>query len=130
MNSIDAGGSATQIARDIAVKHAGAEVAALIEKDTLKYSIVRVLARIGSLNGEGNLQWDKRTPDEPDVSVVDSAVCVDFGDAQVRLTVEAAESLVSSLVSAIEVSRAQAALSSGPVADLLNDFMEKFGKPK
>lgn len=130
MSTINAGGSATQVSRDIAAKHAGAEAAALIEQDTLKYSIVRVFARAGRVNTEGNLQWDRLTPSEPDVSLVGNVVRLDFGEVQVSLTLESAESLTRALVSVLEVSRAQVALSQGPVADLLADFMRKFGKPE
>lgn len=130
MSTINAGGSATQVARDIAAKHAGAEAAALIEQDTLKYSIVRVFARAGRVNNEGNLQWDRLTPGEPDVSLVGNAVHLDFGDARVILTLESVESLCRTLVSVLEVSRARELLSSGPVSELLRDFMENFGKPE
>lgn len=64
------------------------------------------------------------------MSLVGNVVRLDFGDVQVSLTVESVESLTRALVSVLEVSRAQEALSQGPVADLLADFMQKFGKPE
>lgn len=130
MSAINAGGSAAQVAKDIAAKHAGAETAALIEQDTLNHSIIRVFARAGHVNAEGNLQWDRLTPSEPDVSLVGNAVLLDFGDVRISLTLESVESLCRTLVSVLEVSRARELLSSGPVAELLQDFMGKFGKPE
>ncbi len=119
--------NAARVSRDITAKHAGAEVEARIEREILKSSIARVFTVAGSPDGEGGTRWDRVTPSDPDVALLDGAVRLNFGDVTVTLSDEVAGRLAQRLVSALEVSRAQRLMSSGPVADMMAEFMREFG---
>lgn len=117
-------GTAAHLSREITRKHAGDALENVIERDILAASIARVFTAAGAVNGDGNLHWEG----DPAVTLhEDDDVEIDFGDVLVTISLAAAEKLVRSLVSALEVSRGKHVLSSGPVAGLLKEFMERFG---
>lgn len=92
-------------------------------------NIARVFVVAGELDGEGHIHWGPVTPSDPDITLLDTGVRLDFGDAVAVLNHESAERLVRALVSAVEAARAKRILSSGPVADMMAEFMSKFGAP-
>lgn len=119
--------AAARLSREIAERHVGAEAAANIEKDVLQNNIARVFTVAGAVGDDGNMVWEGATPSDPRVVLLDAAVKLDFGDITLTITPDAAERLACNIVSALETGHAKTLLSSGPVADLLGEFMRKFG---